>query len=339
MQRTFPRYFVLLAFTIFVLSILLVAQGLDDMPAQPGPVFDAQVDMTHRDGITERKPDLVLLGNSMLGVNVDTVALANSLGKSVYPIVYNGSGSAMWYLSIKNNILASPHKPQVVVILFRDTMLTVPDFQVNGNYVEMIDLLAGENESLLVERAYVNHMNPLDLFAQRYLPLYHSGNRVRIQVDDLLRHIPPRLFHCNKDCVDANFQKTFNFLAINGPVNQGALNQADVPLYTERALGFHSQVEGSFLPEIIRLCRENDIRLVLVRGKTVNFDYAPRPAGLDNYMRNLEEYLAQNGVSFVDFETDTRLTTRDFADRFHVIPEARTAYTQMLVEALNSLLP
>ena len=339
MQRTFLRYFILLLAALVILSSVIVAKGLGQFPAPPGPRFDNLIDTTHSDTIAKQCPDAILLGNSMVGVNVDTAALSNSLGKSLYPIVYNGSASALWYLSIKNNILASPCKPRAIIVLFRDTILTVPQYNVNGNYVETLDTLAHAEEHLLIERAYVNFANPFDLFAQRYLPPYRLGNEARIHINNLLQYFPPRLFHCDQPCVDANFQKTFNFLALMAPRNIDAAAQIESSLYSERALDFHGQVEQSFLPEIIRMCRENGVHLILVRGKTVYFDSHPKPAALDEYMRDLKEYLSQNKVSFEDLELDTHLTAKDFADPFHVFPEARSIYTQMLVKALSPLLP
>ena len=123
------------------------------------------------------------------------------------------------------------------------------------------------------------------------------------------------------------------------PTADDPVAQAESVLYTDRALDFYAQLDQSFLPEIIRLCKENGIQLVLVRGKTITFSDIPAPAGLSRYMRNLREYLAQSGVLFVDLEADPRLNASDYIDRFHVHPEARGTYTLMLVDGLKSILP
>ncbi len=89
----------------------------------------------------------------------------------------------------------------------------------------------------------------------------------------------------------------------------------------------------------MRLCRENGIPLILVRGKTISFVEIPKPSGLDGYILELKDHLMKNGVRFADLEGDARLGVEDYIDRFHVQPEAREVYTQMLAEALMPLLP
>lgn len=75
-----------------------------------------------------------------------------------------------------------------------------------------------------------------------------------------------------------------------------------------------------------------------MRGKTISFADLPDPRGLDDYILDLQDYLTKNGASFADLQPDARLRTEDYIDRFHVQPEARETYTQMLAEALIPLL-
>lgn len=332
------RYFSLLLVSLIFLSIWIVKKGYADFPGHALPQFDAKIDMTHRDAIAAQKPQIILLGDSMVDENVDAPALSHMLGRTVYPISYPGSGSALWYLSIKNNILASPYKPQVLVILFRDSILTTPEYRLGGNELE--DNLAGSNETLLLQLAYLNHMNPLQKMANEYFPLYGFGARIRSDIDYVNRYLIPHfMLHCGKRCVDTAFLNRFNFHTTAPPTANDPIAQSESILYTNRALDFHDQVGKSFLPEILRLCHENGVSLILVRGKTTSFSNIPKPAGLDKYISDLKNYLHENGVFFVDLESDPRLTTLDYVDRFHILPEARGTYTQMLADALMPLLP
>ena len=95
-----------------------MARGWVPFPAQAGPDFDAEIDMTQRDQIDAQKPQVILLGDSMVEENVDLPALSDALGRTIHRISYPGAASAMWYLSIRNNILLSEHRPQALVILF-----------------------------------------------------------------------------------------------------------------------------------------------------------------------------------------------------------------------------
>ena len=340
MGKSFLRYFLILLVTLVLLSALVVTRGWAAFPGQPNPRFDAKIDMTHLDGIAAEQPQIILLGDSMVGENVDTPALSESLERSIYAISYPGAASAMWYLSVKNNISVSPHKPKALVILFRDTTLTTPEYRVGGNFNEALDTLAGADEELLIRLAYINHMNPLEKFVRQFFPLYEYGLHARDKVESAIRYLPSRpLLGCGNRCVDNALLNIFNFRTMAAPTANDPVAQSESVLYTDRALDFNRQVNDSFLPEIIRLCRENGIQLILVRGKTISFADLPEPAGLRDYILDLEEYLMQNGVLFADLEADYRLDAGDFIDRYHILPEARGTYTQMLAEALTPLLP
>jgi hypothetical protein len=339
-MRSFLRYFLLLIAALAALTFYLPIRYGTPYPAQPGPKFDAAIDMKHRIGIIAQQPQIILLGDSMVEENVDTSALSEMLGRPVYTISYPGAASAMWYLSVKNNISVSPHKPKALVILFRDTTLTTPEYRVGGNFNEALDTLAGADEELLIRLAYLNHMNPLEKFARQFFPLYVYGLHARDKVESAIRHLPSRpLLGCGNRCVDNALLNIFNFRTMAAPAANDPVAQSENVLYTDHALDFNRQVNDSFLPEIIRLCRENSIQLILVRGKTISFADLPEPAGLRDYILDLEEYLTQNGVLFADLEADSRLDAGGYVDRYHILPEARGTYTQMLAEALTPLLP
>lgn len=339
-MKNFPRYLSLFLVTTASLSALIVARGWVVFPAQAGPNFNALIDMTQRDGITAEEPQIILLGDSMVEENVDLPALSTALGRTIYRISHPGTASAMWYLSIKNNILLSAHRPQALVILFRDSTLTTPYYRVGGSYNGAIDILAGADEDLFIQLAYLNRMNPLEKTARQYFPLYVFGFQFRDSMDFVNRYALPRaLLGCGKRCVDTAFLNAFSFRTTAAPTENDRIAKSESILYTDEALDFSAQVGNSFLPEIIRMCRENGIPLILVRAKTINFVHIPKPSGLDDYIRELQEYLTNHGVRFTDLELDYRLGVEDFIDRFHVQPEARAAYTRMLAEALIPILP
>lgn len=339
-MKSFLRFLVILIAALALVNAAIVTAGRASFPAQAGPRFDAQVDMTHRDGVDASQPQIVLLGDSMVEENVDVDALSAALGQTVYRVSYPGASSALWYLSIKNNIAAAAHPPQTLIILFRDSVLTTPTYRVGGKFDSAIDTLAGTDETVLLQRAYLNRMNPLERFARQYLPLYVIGPRVQTAIEDPVRIQPARaLLGCGNRCVDKAHLAIFNFRTIAPPAANDPIAKEESILYDARALDFSAQVDESFLPEIVRLCRERGIQLIFVRGKTISFVDLPKPRGLDAYMLELQTYLTTNGASFADLERDARLGASDYIDRFHVQPEARGAYTQLLAEALIPFLP
>jgi hypothetical protein len=140
--------------------------------------------------------------------------------------------------------------------------------------------------------------------------------------------------------VDGSLIQVFNFKNAAPNRSNSSADLEEYMLYAAGALDFNARVQDSFLPEIIRLCNENHIQLVLVRAKTARFaSPAMEPSGLDQYMTDLEAYLANNGVLFADISHDPRIRLDDFVDNFHVYPASREKYTDVLGDALRSILP
>jgi hypothetical protein len=339
-MNNFRRYFILLCLTLLGISYALVARGRVTFPGRPGPDFDTRIQLTHTQNISKLQPDMVVLGDSIVDENVDPASLSAQLGLKVYPMSYGGSASALWYLALKNNILPATHHPKYLVILFRDSILTAPGYRVQGKFASSLDDLAAPEDMAILERAYTTSMNPLEDLAERYLPPYGYRLQFRAITDEHIYLLPRFLLRCGKRCVDGSLIQVFNFKNAAPNRSNSSADLEEYMLYAAGALDFNARVQDSFLPEIIRLCNENHIQLVLVRAKTARFaSPAMEPSGLDQYMTDLEAYLANNGVLFADISHDPRIRLDDFVDNFHVYPASREKYTDVLGDALRSILP
>ena len=274
----------------------------------------------------------------MRGVNLDQ--LADGTDKTVYGIGVGGSASALWYVVLKNNIVPSPYKTEVLVIVFRDTMLTTPGYRVNGSYFTQLDEYATPNDTLLIERAYINLMNPLEKISERYLPLYGSRLSLRESLDYYIRYSGNKLlFGCDNHCTDKAMGIVYGAANMEQNILGDAIGTAEDYLYTPGALDFNQQVNRSFLPEIVRMCRENGIQLVLIRTKTMRYpDEASEPLALKTYMENMSAYLNANGVILLDFGQDERIKTEYFYDPLHLNEQGRLIFTEMIVDSLKAIL-
>jgi hypothetical protein len=118
-----------------------------------------------------------------------------------------------------------------------------------------------------------------------------------------------------------------------------AINLAEGFLYTHESLDFETQINRSLLPEIIRLCKENDIKLILVRTKTIRFSREiPEPAALTEYVTDLNSYLKQNDVPLIDFSRSDRLSPNLFVDINHLNSNGKRVFTEMLVEGIQPII-
>jgi len=332
--------------SVFILLVLLsslAAQLIFESPyPRPlGPQFDIRVAQNYLNDIESQKTEVLLLGDSMLGKGVDADKLGEYLGRPVYKIDIPGGSSAMWYLVMKSNIYPADHTPETLVIFFRGTMLTSPDFRVQGaSNLGLLNKYATMEETLFRRLAYTEHMNPVDKVFSLYLPVY--GYRVEIvaALDAGFRHTLPGLLNgCDPECADDAMEEVLRADAAPEQLADYII-RSDMVLYAGRKLDFAYQLEHSFLPEMVRMAREKGIQLVMVRMPTQIFpDPALEPEGLAAYTADLGAYLGTQGIPLFDFERDPRFPPEDFTEPTHLDDEAKQRFTGILAEALLGLQP
>lgn len=183
-------------------------------------------------------------------------------------------------------------------------------------------------------------MNPLQRFLDQYLPLY--GDRTLLK-DDLER--TPRysstsqLLNCDRDCTNLTLVSVFEDANLRPEAAHQALVDAEVGLYGPASEDFAHQVDNSYLPEIIRLCQHDNIQLIVVHTPTMIYpSLEDEPEFLRSYMRDLSDYLAARGVTFIDFYFDPRITSDMYQDAVHMNRNGRVIFTQILAEALKPIL-
>jgi hypothetical protein len=318
-----------------ILSVYLPFRYQASYPAPVGPQFDSRVRTTYMDLLNEQQAEVLLFGDSMLEPAVDDREVADRLGKKTMLVSLPGTASTIWYLILKNNIVRAEHKPQVMVLFFRDAMMTVPGYRVTGRYFEQIDEFASPDDTLLIERAYINQMTALERITEAYVPLYSSRWHVRQSLDYYIRYtLGGALLDCNTNCMDNAMEVVFKAGNLDVTFLSEAIASSDEYFYTAERLDFDEQVDISFLPEVIRLARENDIQLILVRMPTLYFmEPGSEPPGLHDYMQSLAEYLSRQEVAFFDFD-DKTLSEDYFSDSLHLNERGRQVFTKELVESL-----
>jgi hypothetical protein len=277
---------------------------------------------------------MVMLGDSTLLDGVDPHRLSELTGIKVSSFDAPGSASAFWYLVLKNNIVEAEHKPKYVLILFRDTILTAPGYRVHGSYFVQLDEFARRNEPILLERAYLNLMNPLEKFAEGYFPLYAARVQIRRETDAMIRYSLTSWLGCDRECNDNSMYEVFTSADLEPGQLQNAIAAAEGYLYADRQLDFERQIDHSFLPEMIRLTKENDIQLILVRLKTL-ITHEQDTRAIERYVGDLSRYLAGQDVVLLDFGGDPRLINEYYADALHLTRQGEALFTEMLAERLR----
>ncbi len=337
-MRFFLKFSLLLSIIMVISSVILPRRYDLTFPRNPGPILDSKVRKNYIDVLVEQEPEIVLIGDSTLVLGVDADVLAQQTGKSVYSIGIPGSASALWYLLIKNNIAESSYKPKYVLVVFRDTILTAPGYRVHGSYFELVDEYARRNEPLFTQNSFVNLMNPFEIAAEKYLPLYVSRTEMRNNIDAQIRYFSPALFGCDRNCTDYSMGDIFSGADLEPKALVDAVAAAESYLYTSDQMDFFSQIDRSYLPEMIRIAKENNIQIVFVRIKVESAE--PRTANspaMINYLVSLTNYLANESVPLLDFGSDPRLTHDLFRDSIHLNEQGKVVFTEMLADELKKI--
>ena len=293
--------------------------------------------------LKRKKPDVVFVGNSMLFTRILRDEFESLSGLSNRFLTNPGSASACWYLFLKNILIPSEHRPEVVVIFFRDQVLTWPEFRTGSYFASYVDSLQSDDEPVM-DRVLYDSQNSRGLpgkMARAVKSLYGIDNQ------------PER------------YQDKFNDLALDlSSLGQGKgarreymndrfslehlrhdLPADDIADLTARGSGavpqeFDSSPDASFLPHILDIADEHDLKLIFYRvKKRVDVDGARPPSpDLRPYLDDLKNYVESRGAAYVD-ETPDLIPVEWYADGDHIGREWRDEYTQMFWEKNRSLFP
>ena len=339
-MRLFVRFLICFSFLLVMTWQALPSLYGSSYPRPLGPELNRHIRYNYQDKLIAEHDRVVLLGDSALFDSVDPAAFQQVIGLNNLSIAIPGSASALWYLIFKNNIINSSFKPRVVVVFFCDTELTTPDFRVAGKYLTILDEYAGLNDTLFVQRAYIDPMSPFEKLFKMYVPLYGERIKLRQTQEYWIKYrIPALLIRCDQTCTDSATKQVFNQGQTDQDELENEVGAGEADLYAPRNLLFAYQLNRSFLPEMVRLAKESDIRLIMVRQKTLRFSSPlSEPPALALYIQGLQSYLAQNGIPLVDFSNDARIKASFFHDPVHMNKEGKTAFTQMAAEALLPLI-
>src|SRR3982751_4121253 len=77
------------------------------LPALEGPRERSAFDPTRIEELARLKPGFAIIGDSMAGTRIDDRRLGALAGRPVALLLQPGSGSAYWYLALKNWVIAS----------------------------------------------------------------------------------------------------------------------------------------------------------------------------------------------------------------------------------------
>lgn len=304
---------------IVCVCIIAAVSGWVGKPAASAVPRTGQIQPFWPQMLMQIRPQIILLGDSMLGYGVDETLFSKLTGLRTVKMWGGGWSSAVWYLAMKNVIVPSSARPQAVVLFFRDHYLTEPAFRVSGPSQVNVDQFAGLDEPVLDRLAYLDDMNPAAYWLSRQWSVYQQRRPLKLGLETAVKEAVGNV--CGIDGAEA-MNRTIEATFGRDALEMDLLGKAQDAYEGQSVSGqyeFAARVEKSFLPHIAQLARSHHVQLILVRAKRRReAEGQPAPAGLANYISQLQNWCGREGVAWVDFSDEPLLRPEHYADGDHL---------------------
>jgi hypothetical protein len=283
------------------------------------------------DDLRRLQPEFVVIGDSMAGSRLDATRLTVLLDyRTVAPIYHAGTGSAFWYLALKNWVVASQGHPKLVIIPFRDENLTDPMFRVTGRYRANLDRVARVREPVLND-ILAMHTRGAWYRAHEAVATFYGSEAARAWLEPRLVSLPVSLVvreRSRPHFLERLNEQTFGLEALRQMDSADMASADDEPVFD-----FAANLPRSLLPEMFNVARHGDIRLAFVRvQRRPDAGGPPRQsAALRHYLEELRRYIEANGGLFADDWGDPDQPLAIYSDGDHVSPDFRERYTELFL--------
>jgi hypothetical protein len=248
----------------------------------------------------------------------------------VAPVYYGATGSAFWYLALKNWVVASQTRAKLVVFFFRDENLTDPMFRVAGGYRASLDRVAHEREPVLND-VLAMHTEGGWYRAHETVASLYGCDVVRAWLEPRLSSaavalaVRPRSRASLPERVN---REVFGLEALRH------MNAADMAhAGGDEASDFARNLPRSVLPAMFDAADRGGLKLAFVRVQR-----RPEPGGpplqspaLQRYLRGLRAYIESRGGLFADDWGDPDQPLSIYADGDHVSSDFRQRYTELFL--------
>jgi hypothetical protein len=271
----------------------------------------------------------------MAGTRIDPGLFTKLTSQQIAPLLYAGSGSAWWYLALKNWVIASGTHPRAVFIFFRDTNLTDVMFRIDAEAALDSAALAREDD---LNAAVARRRGTTFYRTSEAVEAVYQAPRTRRWLEPLVGEWPawamipyrrPR----------AKFLDALN--ARLGLAHLRAMDAADMQQADDRDTDFDGLVDASVLPLMLRDAERAALKICFVRVQRRPEGGRPpyQSPALLRYIGKLQAYIQQHGGVFVDDTGDLAQDLSWYEDGDHLSADGRRKYTELFVSRLAQRFP
>jgi len=291
-------------------------------PPRPRQPFDEEAAAA----IRAAQPEFVVIGDSMAGIRIDPRQLSRITRTSVAGLYQQGSPPAYWYLVLKNLVAENELKNlRGAILFFRDDQLTT-QIQVSPG---ALDRVARDREPELDRILAADKLGTFSGVHRVARDAYHF-DRTRLWLEPRLTRWPAEIVEPSRpsellEAINNNLFALDRLRKFEG---------SDLAASNEAALDFAASVEGSILPEMLRIAAARKIRLAFIRAqrRPLPDGPPPQPAALKKYVDDLRAYLEGRGAYFHDDWGDPEQPLSLYADGDHLTGDGRIRYTERFAD-------
>lgn len=320
-----------------------VTVALVILPALFVPSFSKQEpyysDMVHRQ-LQQKRPDFVFFGNSMLWSRIDDDLLGQIIGRPVHSIVNFGGRSAFFYLSFKYQFLPANIPIKRAFFFFRSTTLVEPKLSTSGSYFEgLVQKICPVPDPVFERLVYGQSTSFLDKLMyslQSFFPVQKNQKILREFLSEaaLFLTVPGAKASKERALLHQQVNKRFAL-----DKTGSGHDQADDPVGGKNEnYDFWGRVDQSFLPEIIRLAKENNVEIAFIRvqQRPPDTGFVPDKPEMTAFLNDLQKYLEKHGAAYYDFTGDPAITLSMYALGDHIRDPKE--YTPIFADRVRHLL-
>lgn len=287
--------------------------------------------------VRDENPEVVLIGNSMVGRGVDLKLLGENLGARLTTLHVNGTRAPTWYLVLKNRVFAQGHRPHAVLIVGASSAMV-------GNQIEGYGGLAhnahrGPVEEVVDAKTSGNQPGPAQW---KWAKL--RRDQLRANILDSIRRWTTSMVFANAIAADGaadpdawaktQLEEVFGDAAAMRNVTPSRVIPV-VEIETQEEQTEDTDVEDTFIPDLVKLAAEHDARIVFVRVPIAPSHLGGEDA-VEPLMKRSLSWLAGQDAGYLDMRT-IGLTDTDFVDYLHLNKTGRRKLTKALGTQLISM--
>lgn len=312
------------------------------LPADPKQAAGHPVafDQKRYDRSANKRPNMVMIGNSMLNSRIDKALFNQLIAPNVASFVAEGgTRSAVWWFMLKNFVGPLTTQPKLVFIFYRDYDFTSPGMHLDGEYLRVARTFMKPDDQKTLDQAKKNLGVDTPSALAFYLPDALS-QYVRGRISDLAIDIGSAGQGREGDTVlQEKLNKLFEFDNLRPDIlDAGGVANDIIPADTKV---FSLDAANSFLGLFNDFAHERKIQLIFYRVKRRpdSRNVVIQDAELRAYTAAFREWAESQGHRLIDETEDPRLTLSMYHDGDHLARGAMQEYTRIFVERIRSLLP